>query len=65
MGLLYKGFQSLAYTGLEKARKKGLEVDKQRIKNDRDKRDMEFRDNIGINWGYLNKTWNDAMDKDD
>lgn len=67
MGLLYKGFQKLAYIGLEQGRKKGIQVDKERQKQRQLKRQKEIDDTIGVNWGYLNKHWNDSLygDNDD
>lgn len=61
MGLFFKGFQKLAYTGLEKSREKGIKVDKERQKQRALKRQNEFDDTVGVNWGYLNKHWHDAL----
>ena len=57
MGWIYKGYQHTCHDVLKGSREKGIEVDKKRIKEEQEKRDKEFKDNIGINWGRANKLW--------
>lgn len=65
MGLLYKGFQKLAYWSLEWGREEGIRIDKQREKEmqriRQEKRDKEMNEVIGINWANINRVWYEAL----
>lgn len=53
--MLYKLFQRVAFDAMEIAREKGIEVDKERIEDNRKK--WKQNNNIGINWAVANKRW--------
>lgn len=59
MGLLYKAYQHIAYDGLEWAREKGIEKDKEMQKEIQNKKYKEARE--GVNYKALDKHWDDLL----
>lgn len=61
MSIFYKTFQHLSYDALEAAREKGIEVDKQRQKELRNKKYKEARGMV--NYKSLDKYWDDLLEE--